>query len=370
MSGVKPSPDRYAVHIALVEQCLREGFEPSGGQRLRGPGTRTAVAEAANRLNPPISYEGFLGNLKRAKSTYGMEPDWSLYRPQRYQQPVPKAVIMPAILPSRHHAEIDGGEDILVIGDLHQDPRMPHRLPVLTWAARLASERNIKRIIQIGDWSTFDSVNFHDDNRSLAARTKPSIRSDLDNLTASHQAFRRGLSEGYRPKLDFLQGNHENRLERFENMNPESAGMFTHERDQTFLQFGWRSRPYGEYMYVEGVGFTHHPTNGAGRAFGGETGPQRAGAKSTVPVVSGHTHRRQLHSTAKIGPVECITMVEVGCGMLWGEIEHYAKHSLNGWWYGVVPMRVCAGQIIDVEFISMLSLMSRYSDHGADVRAA
>jgi hypothetical protein len=313
--------------------------------------------------------QGVYDRLMRAKEKFGLEPDETLYRPQRYQQPVPLAVLHPA--PPMPPMEPQGpGERVLVIGDLHQDPRHPDRLACLTWIARYASEQRFQRIIQVGDWSTWDSMNQHDKNDTYAAKFKPGIKDDLENLLRSHQAFRRGMSEDYRPKLDFLLGNHEYRVERFENANPESAQTFTVSRDETFAQFGWRARPYGELFYVEGVGFTHHPTNGAGRAFGGKTGPQRAANESTVPVVSGHTHRRQVHDSPKIGPADVISMVEVGCAMPWGSMESYAKHSLTGWWFGAVPMTVNAGQITDLEFKSMISLRARYSDDGGDVRAA
>jgi hypothetical protein len=88
-----------------------------------------------------------------------------------------------------------------------------------------------------------------------------------------------------------------------------------------------------------------------------------------VPVVSGHTHRRQVHDSPKIGPIDVISMVEIGCGLPWGEVESYAKHGMTGWWYGIVPMTVQGGVITDLNFISMLSLRRRYSDDGADVAA-
>jgi hypothetical protein len=240
------------------------------------------VCEKMGLASKQTSYD----RLRLAADRLDLRPDPSAFRSWRYQQPVPRSVIQPAPLsPPRDPA--GDGERILVIGDLHQDPRHPDRLPVLTWMARYASEQGFKRIIQVGDWSTFDSVNQHDKNDTMAARAKPGIRDDLDNLIASHQAFRRGISADYKPRMDFLLGNHENRLERFENSHPESVGTFTLSRDEAFAQFGWRTRPYGELFYVDGVAFTHHPTNGAGRAYGGKTGPQRAANESTVPVVSG-----------------------------------------------------------------------------------
>lgn len=348
-----------------IEQKLREGFRPRGLSGP-GPGAIAAAAEEAVAEGEFASPKAF--NTAAYELSGDWEPDWSLYRAQRYSQPVPLSVLQPAV---PHTPLLPSGrpQRILAIGDLHQDPRHPDRVPILTWMARLASEHRPERIIQVGDWSTFDSVNQHDKNDTMAARYKPPVKDDLANLLQSHQAFRRGMSDDYRPKMDFLLGNHENRLERFENANPEAQGTFTLARDETFAQFGWRARPYGELFYVEGCAFTHHPTNGAGRAYGGKTGPQRAANESTVPVVSGHTHRRQVHDSPKIGPVDVISMVEIGCGLPWGTVEKYAAHSLTGWWHGAVLLTVQGGVIRDLNFVSMISIEERYSDAGADVRA-
>lgn len=349
-----------------VEAKLREGCRPPGHTGT-GLGAIQSAAEEAVAQGEFASIRAFVTAAYSLRGT-DMEPDWGLYRPQRYQQPVPLSVLHPATTPV---AQEPAGQPqrILAIGDLHQDPRFPDRLPILTWLGRMASEHRPERIIQVGDWSTFDSVNAHDDNGSVAGRLKPGVKDDLENLLLSHQNFRLGMDEDYRPKLDFLLGNHEYRLERFENANPETAQTFTLSRDETFARFGWRTRPYGELFYVAGVGFTHHPTNGSGRAFGGKTGPQRAANESTVPVVSGHTHRRQVHDAPKIGPTDVISMVEIGCGLPWGTVEHYARHSLTGWWYGAVLMTVWGGAITDLNFVSMPSIRARFSDDGADVAA-
>lgn len=351
---------------ARIETKLREGNRPKGLTGA-GPGAIAAAAEEAVREGEFSTLKAFLTAAYALAGT-DLEPDWGIYRPQRYHQPVPRSVLYPAV-PAQPMTPSGRAQRILAIGDLHQDPRHEERLPILTWIARFASEHRFDRIIQVGDWSTFDSVNQHDDNSTLGARLKPPIREDLSNLLASHQAFRRGINEDYKPRMDFLLGNHENRLERFENANPESAGTFTLSRDETFTQFGWRNRPYGELFYVEGVGFTHHPVNGAGRAFGGKTGPQRAANESTVPVVSGHTHRRQLHDSPKIGPIDSISMVEIGCALPWGTVEAYARHGLTGWWWGVAPLTVQGGVITDIEFMSMIRLRDRYSDDGGDIRS-
>ena len=338
--------------IRLVEEKLAEGYRPKGmtGSGLSAIG---AAARAAIQRGIVRSVSTFETRVSTA-AEQGREPDWSLYRPVRYQQPVPRQVFQPA--PATPQQVKPGGVRVLVIGDLHQNPGQPHRFDVLTKIARYASEHRFERIIQVGDWCSWDSVSAHDRNDTFAGRLKPSIAQDMDNLAQSLAAFRAGMAADYKPKLTVLYGNHEYRLERFENAHPEAIGIHTGKRDELFLQFGWRTKPYGEIMYVEGVGFTHHPINGAGRAFGGKTGPQRAANDAVCPMVSGHTHRRQVHDSPKIGPIDSISMVEVGCAMPWGELEHYAQHSSTGWWWGVVPMTVQDGMITDLEFVSMLRL--------------
>lgn len=350
------SRELAAEAIARVEAKLREGFRPPG-MPGSGPGAVSEAGAQAVRDGYCTSVKAFISRVLTARDAHGLTPDDSLYRPQRYHQPVPRVVHHEAAPPEPVLLRPSGdAQRVLAIGDLHQCPHHPHRKKVLTWIARYASQERFDHIVQIGDWSSWDSVNFHDRNDTLGGRMKPSIRNDMDTLQDSLAAWREGMDPDYKPRQTITLGNHENRLERFENANPEAQDTFTRERDQLFMGYGWKTRPYGEIFYIEGVGFTHHPVNGAGRAFGGETGPQRAANKTTVPLVSGHTHKRQLHDSGKIGPVDVISMVEIGCALPWGEVESYAKHGITGWWWGVVPMTVQGGVITDVAFKSMLSL--------------
>lgn len=363
------SAERYSYLIGLVEQCLMEGFEPSNGVRLRGNGTRTAVAEAASRTDPQMSYEGMFSNLRRAKSKYGMEPDWSLYRQARYQQPVARLQLVPdPPAPVRVYT----GElvRVLVIPDRHNDPRHEHRLEVTTWLARMGSDMRAAWVIDLGDAITMDSCSRYDRNDTLRGRMKPSIKADLDNHTSSLQAFERGRAADWKPRKLKMRGNHEQRLFDFENQHPENEGTHTHRYCQDLLQFGWRERNFGEIAYVENVGFTHAPFNGMGKAMGGKTATHRAGALLCESLVHGHTHSFEIHNAAKLGPTDRVTVIQAGCALPDGEVEHYATHNPTGWSYGALDLTLCDGQILDINWVSMRTIRARYSDHGADVRAA
>jgi hypothetical protein len=303
-----------------------------------------------------------------AEKYFGLKPDWSLYTPSRYVQPVPRQVLFPASVPNPRAYDPSGErERVLIIGDLHQDPRHPHRVEVLAWAARFGSDRKVGRVVQVGDWGTFDGASFHDKNDTLKARLKPTIKQDLDNQKESLIAFHDNKPADWNPKLDITLGNHENRLHRFENANPETAGMFSNELETNFAQFGWQTRPYGEVMFIQGVGISHHPTNGAGRAFGGKTGPQRAANELTCSFISGHTHAFQHYTSGKIGMVSGVDVMEVGCALPWGEIEDYAINSITNYWWGLVIVDLMGGRIVSAEKVDMMAIRDMYSDDGADV---
>jgi hypothetical protein len=365
MSNGTPSQlERYAAMVELVNQCLDEGATPDW---FPGPGNRTAVAEACSRwLKPegfPMSLKNFKESLERAKQR-GFVPDWSRYRPARYQQAVPSQ----QLLPERHSRPLSAEKEptrVLVIPDRHNDPRHEHRLRVTEWIARYGSEHRHPHVVDLGDSVTMDSCSRYDKNDTLKGRSKPPIKADLDNHTAMLQAFERNRAPEWKPRLCRMRGNHEQRLFEFENQHPENEGTHTHRYAQDLLQFGWKERGYGEIYYIDGCGFTHAPFNGLGKAMGGKTATHRAGALLCESLVHGHTHSFEVHNAAKIGPTDRVTIVQAGCALPEGEIEHYATHNPTGWSHGILDITVERGAIIDLAFISVRSLRQRYSDDGA-----
>jgi hypothetical protein len=367
MANVKMDRETALHVVAYVNMALKMGHRPVN---IYGNG-RSAVEVAAEKAVEDgfvLSRKTFQHRINAAKTHHGVEPDWSLYTPSRYVQPVPRQVLFPASTPDpRAYVPSGERERVLMIGDLHQDPRHPHRVEVLAWAARFGSDRKVGRVVQVGDWGTFDGASFHDKNDTLRARLKPTIKQDLDNQKESLVTFHANKPDDWNPKLDITLGNHENRIHRFENANPETAGMFSNELETNFAQFGWQTRPYGEVMFVQGVGISHHPTNGAGRAFGGKTGPQRAANELTSSFISGHTHAYQHFTTGKIGAISGVDVMEVGCALPWGEVEDYAAHAIINWWYGFVIADLMGGRIVASEKVDMMTIRDRYSDDGADV---
>lgn len=353
--------------VERVNQKLREGYVPPGIG-----GGKSAVMAAAEEMQ----IQGLMGSssslwsrLRTARELHGLEPDESLYRPARPQQPQPRLVRVDGPPPEPSLSAPQGEPTrVLVIPDRHNDPRHEHRLAASTWIARFGSEHRAPIVVDLGDSITLDSCSRHEKNDTLRGRHKPGIGADLDNHLAANQAFERGRATDWKPRRIKTRGNHEQRLWDFENQHPENEGTHTHRYAQDLLQFGWQERPYGEFAYVNGVAFTHAPINGMGKPMGGKTSSHRAGDMLTSPLVHGHTHQLHVTSAAKMGPQERITVIQAGCAMPWGEYEAYAAIGPGGWWWGVLMLTCWDGQITDFEAVSMLSLRARYSDDGSDVR--
>lgn len=354
--------------VERVEAKYREGFRPRGQWGSDGSAVEEAARQAA--ADGWVSNDrAFKSRLRAAEQWYQLVPDETLYRPARYQQPVAKLHFTPAPEPVSVLSR-DEPRRLLVIPDRHNDPRHPHRLAVSTWIARYGSEHRFADVVCLGDDVTFDSVSRHDKNDTRRGRMKPPIKDDLDNHEAMERAFEAGRDKDWKPRKHRCRGNHNQRLWDFENQHPENEGTHTHRYMQTLLQFGWREREFGEILYIEGVGFTHAPFNGMGKPMGGKTATHRAGALLCRSLVHGHTHSFEVHNAAKLDPTDRVTVVQAGCALPDGEVEHYATHNPTGWSYGVLDITVANGAILDLAFVSMRSLRARYSDDGADRRAA
>jgi hypothetical protein len=359
MMGRRIPDDEIRETVARMEEAFALGL-------LGGEAVRYVI-----RVMGLPTRQGVYDRLMRAKEKFGLEPDETLYRPQRYQQPSPSLRLLPAAQPDPAISTPHGdARQVLVIPDRHNDPRYPHRLAATTWIARFGSEIRAPDVMCLGDAATFDSVSKHAKDDTLKGRHKPPIRDDLENHLASLQAFERGRDPDWKPRKKKTRGNHEHRLWAYEDENPAAQGTHTLAYEQHLLQFGWQERPYGEIISIDGVGFTHAPFNGMGKPMGGVTLGNRAGALLTRSLVHGHTHQRGHYDAKKIDTADAVSVLQCGCALPWGEIEDYAALNPTGWWWGVVVLTIQGGVITDENWVSMLTLRNRYSDDGGDVRAA
>ena len=83
---------------------------------------------------------------------------------------------------------------VLAIGDAHDDPHTPKDR--FRWLGKLAQDRGVDWIIQIGDFGSFDSLSSHIPNETLAGKLKNPYHHDIQSLNEAMGAMTEGLALG------------------------------------------------------------------------------------------------------------------------------------------------------------------------------
>jgi predicted MPP superfamily phosphohydrolase len=248
---------------------------------------------------------------------------------------------------------------VVVIGDHHDSPIVTDKSRI-TWIARRIAEVNPDLVIQIGDIADFDSVSTHAAPGTIEYATRPSITADMESLEEALSLYAKELPDG--PPKRLTAGNHEDRLRRFENNNPEVNGGIYKQFEDLCAKYTWVTSFYGQWLFVNNVGFTHVPFNQMGREYAGKNPENQISNDAIFSVVYGHTHKGGYKSVPKIGPKKSIEVVNVGSSMPYGHVKKYAQRSTTGWSYGIWELSIRQGHVVGYNFTDMENLREKYSD--------
>lgn len=247
---------------------------------------------------------------------------------------------------------------VCAIGDLHNSPGKS--VSHLKWISRWIADREPDNVVQIGDLMTLDSVSMHAAPGSAKYYERPVFADDLECGEEAMEALHSDFGPG-----DFdctiTLGNHEYRAVRAEEAAPNLKDTIYLPIKQLFAQWRWDVKEYGEWLFLDGVGFTHVPFNQMGKDYRGKVPENQIGNDATFSIVFGHTHKRRVAHFPKIGPNNRVTVLNLGTAMPYGTMEHYATLSTTGWTYGVFELTLHGGQIVGENFVSMLDLEERYA---------
>lgn len=148
----------------------------------------------------------------------------------------------------------------------------------LTAAGNYVVDKKPNVIIHLGDHWDMPSLSSYDKGTKKAeGRT---YQDDIDAGIAGMEAFmapihaynkkrRKNKEKQYRPRLVFLLGNHEERIMRHVNANPELAGKCSYD-DLKLEEMGWEVYDFLEMVEIDGVAYSHFFANpNTGRPWGG-----------------------------------------------------------------------------------------------------
>ena len=261
---------------------------------------------------------------------------------------------------------------VMAWGDAHDDPHL-HK-DRFEYMGHELIKKKPPVFIQIGDWATLDSLNFHIDDASTSGKLKPtwnedmaSLRKSLELFTAPLNAYNKKQRETkhkqYKPKLVITEGNHENRSKIYGEKHPAVGTKLRNELIALFEEFGFHYQPFKIPYVIGQTDFLHCPISIMGKPIGGENVANTTASKSINDTVFGHTHKRQTITKPKLGSFnQFVTAIDLGSGMPHGHIEGYAKHNTTGWSWGYYDLLISkeTGRIVSDKYTSMLELEIKY----------
>lgn len=249
---------------------------------------------------------------------------------------------------------------LCVIGDTHDGPNLPDKSR-FKWIARHIAKTRPDKIIHIGDMGDFESCSTHSPPGTITYNYKPSFKQDMESLEEALTIIYKELGSHSIPML-MTEGNHEYRIDRWEEGHPETQGLLKANFLETMARYGWKTYGFGEWLLIGGVGFSHVPKNIMGKPYGGKFSENQIGNDAIFSIVYGHTHRAAFRRVPKIGPQNSIEILNVGSAMPDGYVAPYANTATTGWTYGIYDIKIRAGHIEDYRFHSMQHLEEEYGD--------
>lgn len=121
-------------------------------------------------------------------------------------------------------------------------------------------------IVQIGDFADMPSLNSYTKGKREAegrrlAHDIASVVHAMETLLKPIHDYNRTAEVKYEPEMHLCNGNHEYRMEREVEENPNLEGMF-HMGDLGYEDAGWTVHPFLEVVTIDGIEYAHYFTSG------------------------------------------------------------------------------------------------------------
>ena len=264
--------------------------------------------------------------------------------------------------------------NVLAIGDSHVSAN-DNDLERFSTVSQHIRKTKPEVIVLMGDFLTLDCVSAWDKNKRLRmegrryaadiAAGNRGLNILFNDMDALQKKQAKNKKKQYNPSIYYLQGNHEERLDRYLEVDPTFQGHVSVENDLNLKARGITWVPYRTYLDVDGVGFTHIPHSAMGPI--GSSGLQVSVCKKALQyvdgdVVFGHTHKLEVgHRTLTRGRQSMA--INVG-NMLSKQGEEYMQGKLSDWWSGVVDITIDNNHIAGHKAISRELLEKLYGYGG------
>jgi len=249
----------------------------------------------------------------------------------------------------------------LVIPDTQVKPG--NSVEFLTHIGKYIVEKQPDTIIHLGDHADMPSLSSYDRGKKSfegrryrhdieAAKTgMDALLGPLKTYNAKQRKTKHAL---YSPRLVFLLGNHENRIDRAIEQEPILDGTISTE-DLGYRGYGWEVYPFLQPVVIDGVCYAHYFTTGIlGKP---ATTASAQLAKKHQSCIAGHQQGRQVAYATRADGVRITSIIAGSC---YEHDEDYLGHQGNNYWRGILMLHEVENGQFDEMFVSLKYLKKRY----------
>lgn len=251
---------------------------------------------------------------------------------------------------------------VLVIPDPHAHPDFSNARA--DWLGQYIKESKPDVVVNLGDAADMPSLSLYDKGRaSFYGRSyENDIKAHLDFQERMWEPTKR--SKKKRPHRVVLIGNHENRISRVLEQDPELAGdrYGVSFRNLDFESYYDTIVPYegqtpGVWHY-NGVSFAHFMVSGLmGRPISGEHHAYSLIAKNHCSCVVGHSHTMDFAMRTDVNGKHLFGLV---AGVYQDYLPSWVGQSGKMWWKGIVELNEVDNGYFDPKFIGIDALRKEY----------
>lgn len=254
----------------------------------------------------------------------------------------------------------------LVIGDPHSTP--DHDNERFTWLGKLVMDKRPDVIINIGDWVDMGSLCSYDKGKKSFEGRR--FNRDIDCANDALDKFQRPMLEynlqqasnrkkQYKPRMVWLDGNHDNRVFKAEEGQAEYEGMLQLHERLNLINRGWEVHRFLHPVTIDGVTYQHYFTSGPmGNPISGSYASRRILQEIYQSGTCGHSHYLQ-YTVDTTGDGRRLHGLVVGC-YFEHEVEYASPKDQEKWWRGIaIKHNVSCGDY-DLELIGMDRIKKEY----------
>jgi hypothetical protein len=231
----------------------------------------------------------------------------------------------------------------------------------LLWAARYVAHKRPQRLIFAGDWADMQSLSSYDKGK-LSAQGR-FYQDDVDAANDGMDLFfgelKKVAPRGYKPDKHLTLGNHEGRITRHVEANPELKGKVGLD-DLNYKDHGVKVHPFLKPVILDGITYIHYcPLNAKGRVYDNKMGAPGAEAQAKRMMrttVCGH--RQGLDVATIETPGKRIRGVIAGS--FYQHEEGYMTPLGNSHWQGILVFNDIHDGDFDLVEVSLDYLARRY----------